>query len=284
MKNNIYISDKNDYAQKKRSFIESGVDSIHILSDFDRTLTKAYVEGVSTPSLISLLRDNGYLTDDYSVEAHKLFDHYNSIEKNLAISEEVRRGAMCEWWSKHFELMIQSGLTKKDIKSAIDLDKIKLRSGACELFEFSHKNNIPFVVMSSSGLGEYGFSCFFNKYNINTDSVHIVSNRFNWGEDEEMVSVREPIIYGMSKNEVVLKHFDFYPKIKDRKNVILIGDSLSDIDMITGFSYDNIITVGLLNEDVDEKLKVYKDAFDVVIVNDGEIDFIVDFLKEVIQD
>ena len=283
MTKSIIITDENTFNRKKQLLVEGGAENLHLLSDFDRTLTYAHVGGVSIPSIISLLRDNGYLSDEYPKKAHELFDYYHAIEKDLSLDRQVRVEAMNTWWRKHFVLLIESGLTKDDIYSAIDLDKIKLRNGVKDLMQISDEKNIPFVIMSSSGLGEYGFSCFFTKNNISQSNIHVVSNRFEWNEEGAMTGVCEPIIHGMNKNEVTLKQFDFYHKIKDRKNVLLLGDSLSDVDMISGFEYDNMITVGFLNEDVENKLEAYKKAFDVVITEDDTIDFVVNLVKEIIK-
>ena len=42
MESNIIISDPEEFERKKTAFIKSGKDKIHILTDFDRTLTKGY--------------------------------------------------------------------------------------------------------------------------------------------------------------------------------------------------------------------------------------------------
>ena len=41
----------------KKALAEQGFQSMHVVSDFDRTLTKAFVNGKKIPSLISVIRD-----------------------------------------------------------------------------------------------------------------------------------------------------------------------------------------------------------------------------------
>ena len=50
---NIIIVNKKDFDRKKAEFREDGANSIHILTDFDRTLTKAFFNGKKVVSFIS---------------------------------------------------------------------------------------------------------------------------------------------------------------------------------------------------------------------------------------
>ena len=82
---------------------------------------------------------------------------------------------------------------------------------------------------------------------------------------------------------MVLKDFPFFKVIKNRKNVLLLGDSLDDTKMITGFDYNALIKIGFLNENIEENLEHYKKVYDVVILNDGDMNFINDLLKGIIS-
>jgi len=62
-----------------------------------------------------------------------------------------------------------------------------------------------------------------------------------------------------------------------------LGDNISDIGMIKGFKYGNIIKVGFLNKKVKENLEDYKKNFDVVILNDSNKLYVDKLLKELIK-
>ena len=101
---------------------------IHILTDFDRTLSYSMLEdGVKISPIISVLRNNGYLSKEYSAEAKALFEKYHPIEINPDISIKEKKNEMKNWWDSHNELLIQSGLNKKDLKSIVESATIKLR-------------------------------------------------------------------------------------------------------------------------------------------------------------
>ena len=86
----------------------------------------------------------------------------------------------------------------------------------------------------------------------------------------------------MNKNETFVKNFPVYKTIKNRKNVLLLGDSLHDVEMITGFDYDNLIKIGFLNENIKENLPHYKKVYDVILTNDNSMDFVNNLLKQLL--
>ncbi|MEK6935546.1 MAG: tetratricopeptide repeat protein, partial [Nanoarchaeota archaeon] len=79
---NIIVRNKKELEEKIKKFSDSGKNNLHVISDFDRTLTNAFVNGEGVPSLISVLRNGNYLTQDYSRKAHALHDKYYPIEIN----------------------------------------------------------------------------------------------------------------------------------------------------------------------------------------------------------
>lgn len=280
---NIIVSNPSDIERIKKSISKDGAGELHILADFDRTLTTAFVNGKSVPSLISVLRDGNYLTSDYSEKAHQLYDKYHPIEINPNIPLEEKKKAMEEWWRTHFDLLIKSGLNKKDLERVINSGIVKFRQGFNEFIGFLKEHNIPLVIMSSSGLGKEAISLYLEKQGKLYNNIYIISNSFEWDKNDRAVAVNEPIIHIMNKDETMIKDFPFFNLIKQRKNVLLLGDSLGDIGMIKGFDYSNLIKIGFLNENMEENLKEYKANFDVIILNDSSLDYVNELLKEVIR-
>lgn len=82
-------------------------DHLHILADFDRTLTYGSQEGFKSPTLISLLHDAKNLRADYSSRAQELFDIYYPLEISHTLTIQEKKPLMAEWWKKIFELIIE---------------------------------------------------------------------------------------------------------------------------------------------------------------------------------
>ncbi len=275
---NILTTNPKKFEELKRKFKESGIEKIFILADFDRTLVKAFVNGKKVASLISVLRDENYLTPDYPDKAKALFEKYHAVEMDLDISLEEKSQLMKEWWTKHFELLIASGLNKKDLEKAVESNNLVLRDGIPKFLNTLKDNNIPLVILSSSGLGQEAISLYLEKKDLLSDNIHVISNSFEWDKEGKAVLVKEPIIHMLNK-----KIGDYSIEvIKDKTNVLLLGDSLSDIEMIQGFDYENIIKIGFLNEDIDNNLERYKEAYDIVITKDSSAEYINTLLSEII--
>jgi 5'-nucleotidase len=278
---NIVISNPEKFAKLLKVFKEEGKDRIHILSDFDRTLTKAYINGKFVPSIISQLRDGNYLIPDYAPKAQALYDKYHAIEIDPRVGKEEKAAKMYEWWVTHFGLLIKSGLNKKDLEKVVQTGPVELRNGTTEFLDLLYKNNIPLIILSSSGIGD-AISLYFKKINRLYDNIYVISNFFEWDEDGHAIKVKEPIIHSLNKSEITLKNYPIYNKIKDRKNVIQICDTLDDIEMVEGFEYNNLLNIGFLNEEVEVNLEIYKKNFDIVITNDSNMDFIVKLMQEIL--
>ena len=102
------------------------------------------------------------------------------------------------------------------------------------------------------------------------------------GSDGYMKKIRKPIIHSLNKDETAIHEFPVYEKIKDRKNILLLGDSPGDPGMSDGFDAENILKVGFLNEKAEENLEHYKKLYDIVILNDPPFDYVVELLKEIV--
>lgn len=280
---NVIISDPARLEKLKKSILEQGKDKFHVLADFDRTLTKAFVNGKKIPSIISVLRDEDYLSPEYSKKAKVLANKYHPIEINPSIPIEEKKKAMHEWWTQHFDLLIKSGLNKKHLERVIEEGKVQFREGTLEFLDFLHEKEIPLVIMSSAGLGGDSISMYLEKHKKLYDNVHIVSNSYEWDSDGNAVGVKKPIIHSMNKNETAIQNYPVFDLIKDRKNVLLLGDNIGDIGMITGFDYNNLIKVGFLNEKIDENLEQCKEGFEIILLNDTDFNYVNGLLKEIVR-
>jgi len=280
---NVIIVNQEELETAKKSIAEDGVKKLHVLADFDRTLTKAFVNGEEIPSIISILRDGNCLTSDYVRKARALYNKYHPIEVDLKIPLKEKKKAMREWWTTHFDLLVKSGLNKKDLTAVADSEKIRFREGFSDFADFLRDKKIPLFIMSASGLGADIISIYLKKSGKLYDNIYIISNSFSWDENGKAIGVKEPIIHGMNKDETAIQDFPAFEAIENRKNVLLIGDRLSDVGMVKGFDYDNLIKIGFLNENIEENLEYYKQNYDVVILNDSPLDYINGLLGEIVK-
>lgn len=275
---NILIPDLKHFEELKQSIKKDGFDKLHILSDFDRTLTYGCIDGIKTPSIISLLRDGKHLSEEYAAKAHALFDKYQPLEQDQNIPLEQRKKFMRDWWEEHNRLLIASGLSFSDLKDIVDNGHLAFREGVLDFLDFLHQKNIPLVIFSASGCGD-AIQLFFKKFDRDYSNIFYVINRFNWDKNGKALSTREPLVHSLSKDETILPDLpEISAAIKDRKNVILLGDSLGDLGMTDGFDYDHLLKIGFLNSDYDRSRSAYEKSFDVVLEGDGDFGFVNDIV------
>lgn len=276
----IIISNPENFKKIKYKIKEEGYSNIHIVSDFDRTLTYGAINGVKTPSIISMLRDGNHLREDYTKKAQALFDKYHPIEINPLIPLQEKKKNMREWWETHNRLLIKSGLSKSDLEDIIKNGFVKLRDGIQEFLDFLYQNNIPLIIFSASGCGDI-IPMFFKKIERDYPNISYVINQFNWDEDGRAISTKGRIIHSLNKDETILKGIpEIYSKIKNRKNVLLLGDSLEDLWMIKDFPYKNLLKIGFLNFDYDKLREEYKKNFDIILEGDGDLNPVNSLISE----
>lgn len=252
---------------------------LHILADFDKTLSQvAYIDGKPVGSAIGLLRAGGYLTPEYAAESYELFEKYHPLEHNQDIPLSDRVLKMEEWWIKHSELLIRSKLNKRDMDAAMIAGHLKLRPGVAEAFRLLHEHNVPIVIMS--GGPAYMIEKQLELCGILTDNIHIVANYYEYDTQGYMINYKQPIIHSQNKYEIILREFPFFAELKERTNVILLGDQIDDLGMITGFDYQNLLTIVFANKK--EREEKFAPKFDVVIGEGGDFNFINNILKQIL--
>lgn len=264
----VLISNKEAFDAKIAKIKEDGSDKLHVLTDFDRTLTYGSMDGKRTPSIISRLREDNYLGEDYVHQAHKLYDHYHVIEVDEQIPLRDRIREMDAWWEQHFKLLAEKGLDLQVLSQVVDEHPRMFRDGVLEWIDELHEKSIPTVIMSAS-LGDM-IRLYLEKHQRNYDSIHIVSNLLEFNEKGKVIGVKRPIVHSLNKSEVVLKDLAIHDELSNRTNVILLGDGLGDLGMIDGFDHDELLTIGFYNDADSKRLGLFQDAYDVVVTGDGD--------------
>ena len=70
----------------------------------------------------------------------------------------------------------------------------------------------------------------------------------------------------------------------ERSNIILLGDTLEDAEMIKGASCENLISIGFLNNSNSPKdLHEYSEKYDIIILNDSSMQPALELIKRIIK-
>ena len=134
--------------------------------------------------------------------------------------------------------------------------------------------NIPIIVISA-GVGNI-IEQFLIKNNCNYPNIYICSNFLEY-ENGIVKSVRDNnLIHPLNKNEVFLPE-NIKSKIENRSNILLLGNSVSDIKMAEGNK--NVFKLGFLDENIEERLTSFKEHYDIVCTNNTGYDEICNKVK-----
>lgn len=259
-------------------------DKLHVLADFDRTLTKWFYESKPISSIASFLYEKWSMPDAYQKEGKTLFDHYYPIEIDHTISMEKKKLAMGIWRDEHLRLMVKYKLSKEDLKRIIAYKELQLREYTKDFFQLLSTYRIPTVIISASGIWYDTIWLFLDKYKINKTYIDVISNAFIRDDNGCAVGRKGPVIHSMNKSETTIVQFpDIYEKIHNRPNVILLGDSLHDPDMVDGFAYDTMLSIGFCHSDEKEVKDLFAQAYDVVIFDDGDMQYPMQILEQLLQ-
>ncbi|GER56678.1 pyrimidine 5'-nucleotidase family protein [Striga asiatica] len=249
-----------------------------VIADFDATLTKYWINGQRGHSSHGLLQQGN---PEYDLKRQNLYDYYHPLEIDPTIPLDEKAKLMEEWWEKTHALLIEGGLTYAAIKSSVAKSRIAFREGVTELFELLERSNVP-VLIFSAGLADIIEEVLRQKLHRSFKNVRIVSNRMVFDEDGNLVSFKGKTIHVLNKNEHAIDMAgpvhdqlgdanglttDF--SVKSRTNVLLLGDHIGDLGMSDGLNYNTRISVGFLNDNIESSRDSYRNAFDVVYLNDA---------------
>jgi cytosolic 5'-nucleotidase 3 len=74
----------------------------------------------------------------------------------------------------------------------------------------------------------------------------------------------------------------FAAHVSSRPHALVIGDSLGDLRMAEGRDPATTLTIGFLNDRVEERLEEYTSSFDVVLTPEaGSFDFVMQIISDI---
>uniref|UniRef100_A0A0N4V6U0 5'-nucleotidase n=1 Tax=Enterobius vermicularis TaxID=51028 RepID=A0A0N4V6U0_ENTVE len=259
--------------KKIKRIIEDGVQKLMVISDFDYTISRyrnsngekcwtsygVFETSNSAPCLL------------LSEKCNVLKDKYVTIEYDPCMSIEEKTPYMEEWFvsdSENYNCCLAFIHTVFFIQCVRD-SKIELRDGTMAFFETLDSCNVPLIIFSA-GIGNVIEIFLKQKFGKVLENVHIISNLMEFDQNGYVKRFLEPLIHTFCKNASVLDtNLPVFKNLSDRTNVILMGDSLGDLDMDTGVANKGVVLkIGFLNFNVSALLDAYLDGFDIVLIDD----------------
>jgi len=200
----------------------AGKDKLHLVLDFDRTLTPGRnAQGQEFTTWQMLHR---HLPASLRIEATRLYEKYRPFE----IAGRMTVADAVAWWTSRLDLDIQSGLKWSDLAREIK-ENMPARPGAKEIFDVCARKGIPTIIISA-GLKDV-IELWCQKFEIKPTLVLSTNLRFDvkgyvcgWDKDS--------LIHILNKHEK--GHQELGTIRQSRPNTILVGDSFDDAAMVEG--------------------------------------------------
>jgi len=264
----VQIGDHAKVKDKLRKLIEGGFPKLQFIVDFDYTLTRSHKAGVPVDCSWGVLENYRELGEDYVKKTNALRAKYHPIELDLSISLEDKIPHMVEWYTNANSLLTDAGVHRSWYPKMIDQSNCDLRDDTDKMMSELHKQKVPCLILSA-GLGDLILE-LLKHFQVFHDNVKVVSNFCEYNSDGLIVGLKKPMIHMYNKSESSVHD----PELESRNNVILLGDSLGDLRMADGVEKLNVVfSIGFLNKKIEENLPLYKENFDVVLVDDQSMDF-----------
>lgn len=231
-------------------------DNYYVVSDFDWTITSCDSE--TSWSIISIHK---YVPKSYIVEDQELYDKYRPIEIDESLDCDIRLKLVDEWYRKNIELFAKYGINEQIFDDNLEHFKMmKFRNGALDFLNFLHDNNIPLIIISA-GIGN-SIEAFLKNNNCFYDNIYIISNKILF-KDGIANGISNNLIHSLNKNEIALPD-SVKEMLSGRNNVLLLGDQLTDINMVDDKLHDKVIKVGFYSTKFKIPIDYYINNFDIV--------------------
>uniref|UniRef100_A0A673ANR4 5'-nucleotidase n=1 Tax=Sphaeramia orbicularis TaxID=375764 RepID=A0A673ANR4_9TELE len=248
-----------------------------VISDFDMTLTRFAHNGMRVPTTHSkhpISCKYLYLLTPYFVgplQMKELLNTYYPIEIDAGRSTEEKLPLMVEWWTKVHELLIDQRIRKDMLARAVKESSAMLREGYKVFFDHLAEHHIPLLIFSA-GVGDV-LEEVIRQNHVFHPNINIISNYMDFDHTGVLQAFKGQLIHTFNKRQGALSHAAHLRQVQDRPNVLLLGDSLGDLTMADGVTdTHNILTIGFLNDQVEERKESYINSFDIVLVKDETMD------------
>lgn len=208
--------------KKMKAILEGGREKIHVVLDFDLTLTPSINKSGQDATTWGLLVR--HLPAEASVEVERLYDKYRPLEVQgkMTVADAV------DWWESELRIHQKNGIKWSDIVCDVE-EKMSIRPYVKEFFDACEKKGIPTIIISAGIKDVIEIWC--RKFGINptvllsTDLLFDSEGRISGWE-------KDSLIHLFNKKEK--GHKELRGIRQSRPNIILIGDTPDDASMVDG--------------------------------------------------
>jgi phosphoserine phosphatase len=231
------VQDEASVETKVNDFQERGADSLHVLLDFDRTITVGQSGEDDATTWQVLFR---HLPPEAQEKYQAYYSQYRPLEVSGAMTEEDAR----TWTSSILDLFVEYkvnlNLVEKDFMNVVGL-----RPGFEELVTLCERHSVPLIVFSA-GIRNV-IDLLFSLHNLKSSVT--LSTELDVDESGLIIGWdRSSLVHVFNKRES--GHAELKRIRQQRPLCVLVGDSILDADMVEGNS--DVIRIRIVDPRPDE--------------------------------
>ncbi|XP_078620321.1 cytosolic 5'-nucleotidase 3-like isoform X4 [Branchiostoma floridae x Branchiostoma japonicum] len=270
-KENVHIRDPERVEKLLCQLIQDGKSKLQVITDFDYTITRWAYKGTRVAASFNVLENSSLVPESKKQILDELRDTYYPIEINAKMTIEEKIPFMMEWYTKGTGVLVECGLKQSDLSLAVKESNAQMRDGCDWQFHTLHEHSVPMLIFSA-GIGDI-LEEIIKQHSQMYANMRVVSNYMDFNHDGMLVGFKGDLVHTYNKNEGALRNSDYFTTLKERRNIILMGDSMGDLRMADGVpNMQHILKIGFLNDNIEERLEKYKEAYDIVLVSDDTMD------------
>lgn len=238
MPQGLVVGDPSSLESKIVDFARVGANGMHVVFDFDRTLTVKRPGSDDEVTTWHILGE--HLPPEGKLEYKNLFQKYRGVE----LRGELTTQTAIDWWSASFELYIKYDINLTDVEDDF-LNKASIRPGVAELFKLCAEHDIPTIILSAGIRDVIEIWC--RKYKI--EPSLIISTALTLDTAGKITGwKKDTLVHVLNKSEAT--HAELVKIRSGRPKTFLVGDSLDDATMASGNR--DVIGVRVLDPRTDE--------------------------------
>ena len=253
------VQDRHNVLSKLNKFITEGKDKLHLLMDFDRTLTVGRDKNGKDNSSWQIL--GNHLPPREHAKQRKLYHKYRPLE----ISGKMTPEEAITWAHQSLNIFITNNISLMEIEKDFQ-QKTDIRPYGKELLNFAEKIGIPTVILSA-GIGQI-IDLWSKTFEVSPTLV--LANRLITDQNGKIIDWDKDIIHHLNKKEK--GHGKLFKLKTQRPNTILLGDAIEDANMTDG--KENILRIRIFNPREDEKItpeefaRLTFEKYDLIVENE----------------
>eukprot|EP01032_Pedospumella_encystans_P010642 gene10642-12425_t len=299
----VMINKPREFGRKKLAFTRAGGDKIQVFSDFEHVLTQFNtVNGERTLTSAELLETSGAVHDRAVQQLNAIAEEFESSGDSYLdsaafeqLSAQCQR-VLCKEGDLHIGAVPQ-------ITRAL-LPRLGLRAGWSDTLQSLATKGVP-TYLFSSGYGDVvtqvllqGMSSAGGAGGAGTagasvpgvpqplpQNLRVISNFFRAAPDGTVRAFSQPVVHERNKNaSTAAQHMGM--SVLNRPYAIVLGAHEDDVNMTEGVEgLMEQISVGYLEltEDFSQRLPIYLNTFDVVIIGDGNLQYVRSMIEDILQ-